>query len=332
MSDPKHDGAASPERPAELDSTAAIRGLWQRRGFLLIVTACLAVMGYGLSYLWPPVYTARVTILPQQEDRELDVLSQFAGLAGLGLGGATTYEELYPRIIRSDRVLDPVISRTWPSRRSGQGASLFAVFGLEQGHDDTLDERRSAEELKEILRTKVIRFSRDRSTGFMELQVSVPREPELAAALANDLVERLEAYNRAFHRSRAVEQREFISGRLREVKGDLERAEDAMTAFVSTNRAYASSPELMQRHNDLQREVDAQTSIWIELRRQLELTKIDEHKELESVNVLDHAAVPLRSSSPRRLIVASIAGMLGLMLAAGIVLGQLAGWLPRRFR
>jgi len=163
-------------------------------------------------------------------------------------------------------------------------------------------------------------FSRERLTGYMTLRVTIPKDPELAATLANFLAAALDEYNRDFHVDKAAEQRTFIEGRLEQVEQDLRASEADVTRFVQNNRAYQSSPTLMQKHGELQREVSAQTSIWVELRRQLELAKIDENKELVSIFILDDAAVPVKPSAPRRLVISCLALFFGGAFAVLLVL------------
>ena len=85
-----------------------------------------------------------------------------------------------------------------------------------------------------------------------------------------------------------------------EARKDLERVTDDLASFVETNRLYSDSPMLTRRFNDLSREVEAQTAVWVELRRQLEVAKIDENKTINTVDVLDRASPPVKKAGPAR--------------------------------
>ena len=77
----------------------------------------------------------------------------------------------------------------------------------------------------------------------------------------------------------------------------------------------------MLMYNSLSRTVDANSAIWMELRKQLEMAKIEEHKKLVSVTVLSPAEAPARRYGPRlafnlalAIILAGLVSVFGLMI------------------
>jgi len=295
----------------EFDMGSFFRALWKNRLAVVLISALVTIIAIAYSYSLTPIYTARATILPQQQSSSsAGIFGQVIGMTGLGLsGGSETHEDLYARILTSDRILDTTISRTW--KTDGQEISLFDLFGI----DAAPSSRVGALQLKGILRSRVISFSRDKLTGYMELRVSVPEQPELAAELANFLLVQLEQYNQSFKKEKATEQRIFIEERVAEQKAALESMENKLTNFIKANRTYQSSPVLVQEYNRLNREVQAYTSVWVELRKQLEAAKIDENKEMTSLDVLDLATAPIQRSSPNRRKLGTIGLLLGFALS-----------------
>jgi uncharacterized protein involved in exopolysaccharide biosynthesis len=73
-------------------------------------------------------------------------------------------------------------------------------------------------------------------------------------------------------------------------------------------------------YDELEREVQAQTSVWIELRRQLELAKIDVNKEMNSINVLDIASVPTKKSGPNRTFRVAVGFVVGFVFSFFLLL------------
>ena len=290
----------------EFDMRAFFQNMWKSRLAVVVITATVTLLAAAYSMTLTPIYTARVTILPQQQSSSSSgIFGQVMGMTGLGLSGASdSHEDLYARILTSDRILDTTISRTW--KTSGQDATLFDVFNISADPASHV----GALQLKGILRSQVISFSRDKLTGYMELRISVPNEPELAAELANFLITQLEQYNQSFKRNKATAQRQFIEDRVGEHKAALEEVENKLTNFIKSNRTYNSSPVLVLEFNRLNREVQAFTSVWVELRKQLEVAKIDENKEMVSLDVLDMATAPIQRSSPNR----SKLGLIGIIL------------------
>jgi uncharacterized protein involved in exopolysaccharide biosynthesis len=293
--------------------------LWRAKGLLLGLVAGCALIAYGLTWLVSPKYTARVTLLPRWGDERVELLSRFAGLTGMPVGTASAAEAHYGRIVTSNLVLDALIERSWLLGDPGRAGTLFEALGVEVGVTGA-DSLRARNRLRERLRRKVIAFSRDRLTGFMELRITLPRDRHLAVRLANELATELDRYNRDFLRLRAAEQRSNSELRLQEATKALRQAEDSLAAFLRANRAFEQSPDLARQHAELRREVDAQNALWIELKRQLEIARLDEQNQMLSLDILDRADLPTRPSSPRRGQIAAMAGMAGLAVGLAISL------------
>jgi uncharacterized protein involved in exopolysaccharide biosynthesis len=311
----------SGSRQAFDDLPALVDLLWRRRKLLVVVAAACGVLGAAFSFLIPPAYTAKVSLLPQRQTKAAELIGQFTGQSASAYG-AVSFEELYARIVKSDRVLDEAIARRWVTRAHPDSVTLFQFFGIRANGPDPRQDPAAVYRLKQALRTRVVEFTREKASGYMELRVTIGRDPQLAAALANFLVERLDAYNRLFRKAKASEQRTFVANRLEVVSGELTTAEKALAEYVSRNRAYASSPETRRLYDELAREVGAQTTVWTELRRQLELARIDENRELVSVDVLDRALPPTLRSRPHRSQFLVLGGFLGLVGAMAWVLAR----------
>jgi uncharacterized protein involved in exopolysaccharide biosynthesis len=153
----------------------------------------------------------------------------------------------------------------------------------------------------------------------MTLTVKAPGDGAFAAQLANFLVDQLGAFNARIQSSKVREKREAIEKRLAEIWTELDEAEQELTLFKLQNRSYESSPKLMLEYTTLAREVNAKSAIWLELRKQLELSKLEASDEESPVEVLDRATPPPLPSSPRRGLYA-VLGLLGGFLGALLVL------------
>lgn len=314
------------QRGDEIDVLSLILLLWQHRAFIVALTAICALAAIAISFLLPPIYKAEVTILPQNQSDSSQLLSRVAAFAGLSLDGNISYEQLYGKILKSDRILDALIARKWQHRKFAEPVTLYEIFGIEPGADNLEGQQRAEYDLKKILQKRIITFTREDVTGFMVLGVHMPHDPELAAVFANALAEELDKYNRTFRNGKAVEQRLFIEERMAAVELDLREAENVLAAFLETNRSYSSSPSLLQRYGELSREVEAQSSMWVELRRQLELAKLEENKGIRYVDILDKAIAPIKRSSPRRALI----GLVGIV--SGVVLSLLVLYVRKQVR
>ena len=283
-----------------------------RRSWRVLALAVLAgvTIGGAIALFSPPIYEATVTILPGDEGPEPGIFGAVAAMTGLSLQGATSYEEIYGRILVSDRLLDQLLVRSWPTGTGADSVSLHELVGLDPpgapGSSPIVDER-----AKRRLRNSVLGFFRDTKSGFMILSVKLERQPVAASALANHCAALLDDFNREVRSSKAKDHRIFCETSLANVADELRGLEQGLTTFLEENRTYASSPALLQQYGCLRREVEAQTTVWVELRKQYELARLEENKSSVSIDVLDQASVPYRPVAPRRAFLVVVWAFLG---------------------
>ena len=261
----------------------------------------------------PPIYTAATTLLPAEKMKSnpLSGLGGLAGTMGIQLGGGGDESATYPDVLKSRTLLEKVIQRKFKAEGFENPVSLMEIFGIEaesnrKGRYAALRGLRGAMEI-----------STDRGSGVMTLNVEATK-PQLAADIANALVEELVRYNQEVRNSRARENRAFVERRLEETKWDLQKAEEALKVFHERNRRVELSPELQLQAGRLQREVMLQSEIFVTLKKEYELAKIGEIKEIPVINVLDPAVAPVYRSKPRRKRSVVLSGIVGLLGGVGL--------------
>lgn len=304
----------------EISVVQLTRLMWRSRRLIAAVILICGIIAAVISLLLPPIYTARVSLLPRDQGTQQNLLGQLASLTNMQLGNGSTYEDLYGQIITSNRVLDRILDEQWSRYAGDEPKPLMELLGSHKRPDASVKTWAERERFKSNLRRQVISFERRAATGYMQISVSLPRWPELAAELANALAGELDAYLQEMSRGRASEQRRFISDRLDEIRIELDAAASSLADFESQNRSFASSPLLSRRHTELTRDLQVQTAVWIELKRQLEIAKIDENKDVIAIEVLDSATVPFVRSAPSRSLITLGGAALGFVLACGWVL------------
>ncbi len=293
--------------------------LWRGRRLIAAAASLGALLLYATTFLSAPRYSATVTLLPAAKVPEGGMLGQLAGLAEMQWLGPPSYEELYGEMLHSDRILDRIIEHEWHYRDTAPPVTLLQFLQIGPGVTE-IEQSRARNRLKKELRSQIIGFSRDKATGVMQLTVTMPREASLAAAVANHLADELDMLNRTMHQNRAAERRLFTEERLEVVSTELRAAEENLTAFLRANRAYTQSPDLMEEYNSRLRDIQALQNIWLDLKRQVEVARIDENKNLPIIEVLDRAQAPIIRSRPRRTLNAMIGLCLGGLGAAAWIL------------
>jgi tyrosine-protein kinase Etk/Wzc len=297
---------------------ATIQMLARSRLLILALAGAGCAIGWAVSWLATPRYRAEVTLLPRQDAAGSTLLSHLTGAASLPLDFGSRPEDLYGAILRSNTVLDAVL--TDPQDGNGLYERLTAALGWRR-----TDGRMARYELRQKLQQDLLSFSRDRTTGVMTVEVDVPRDRALAAVLANALADSLDRFVTRRHERRGLTRRDFIQARLAEIERELHGSRAALTEFVTHNRSYADSPELRQRYDELASEIQAIYAVWIEVRRQLEMARIEMHGDLTTIEILDRAEVPWRRSFPNRALWAAFGLTVGAVIGIGAASWRDAG-------
>ena len=299
-----------------LDIGQTLRVRWR----IGLVTFALVVCAAGaLAIFLPDQYRATVTILPTSSSQIPGVLSSLRAVGNLLEDPSNPNEPFYGRIAVSDTVLNRMIERDWPALE--HRTSLYELLSIDCPSELPSDSLLCAQELKEVLREDVISFSRDALTSFMTLSCTFAGEPVVASRLANALVEEIDSLNRRMSQRDARAQRIFVEERLLEVEQNVQSVESALVDFLSANRDYTSSPALSQEYRALMRLADANQAMWIELKRQHELARIEENKNLTSIRVLDWAYPPQEPTGPDRIVIMMVGVAVGAFLAVLTSLG-----------
>ena len=265
---------------------------------------------YLISFLLPPSYLATTTLIPVGNPEKQSLLGQLStGLEDLGIQPSSRPNSpaMYPEIVRSRRILGQALETPCPANVDGSQRPLLHLL---QGPSR---DRRSWEKAIKSTRRMVSTFL-DRRTGVLTIEVRA-KQPEVAAFMANTLDTLLQEFTIQAFTTQAGANRIFIEGRLAETERSLHEAEERLRDFREKNLRIGNSPQLLMEETRYVRLLRAEEEVFVTLRRQHEVAKIQEHKELPVLNVLDSALPPPFRNSPKR----------GVMAMAGFVVGLAGG-------
>ncbi len=183
--------------------------------------ACLCAA--AVSFILPKKYTAVATILPPLEEGryELQSLLPDISMTALGLSDPSSPSALFVEILGSRAVREAVLRRFYAF--AGERRTLLEVFdtsSIEIG-------------LRNLNYCTTV-FSSEQ--GIISIKVELP-DPELAAAVANALVEELDRINQEKNISRAKNSRMYIEEQLELTERKLQEANEALTEFQEKNKA-----------------------------------------------------------------------------------------------
>jgi uncharacterized protein involved in exopolysaccharide biosynthesis len=270
--------------------------IWAERKRIAVVSLAAGLLALGISFLLPVYFKSSAVLLPETDKNKVGSLSQIAGLAslaGVSMPGGSDISRLYPAILTSETVLRGVIEKEYTTEKFSRPVNLITYFDL----DEPTPEENFDKALK-ILRN-LMTTSLEAKTSIVTVTAEM-REPRLAADVLNTVVGETDKFMRLKKTTNASEQRKWIEERLTQVEAELRSAEDALKNFRERNRRVGDSPQLLLEQERYLRDVQVKTTMFVELKKQAELAKIEEIKNITIVDVLDQATFPVKKERPHR--------------------------------
>ena len=250
------------EAPDQEQPDTKLRLIWDHRRLLLRWMVYGFVISTLVAFLIPRRFESVARLMPpDQSSSGLAMLAAAAsgrsglgstGLGGGGLGsiaddllGMKNSGDLFIGILQSTTVQDDLINK----------------FNLRKVYWD-----RYMEDARKDLAEKTA-VTEDRKSGIIALRVT-DRNPQRASAMGQEYVAELNRVVMLLNTSAAHREREFLEGRLLQVRNDLESAENTFSDFMSKNTAL---------------DIPAQGKAMIEASAELEGQLIGAQTELESL-------------------------------------------------
>jgi uncharacterized protein involved in exopolysaccharide biosynthesis len=270
-----------------------------------------------------PVYTATAKLVPTGDDNSISNIQGLASQFGFSLplqsGSSIAFADIYPEIVKSRKLTGILLDRKFNTRKYGQNQTLLTILARQNrlekyGADERF--KRAGKILQED-----INISKARLTSIITLEVGA-FEPDLSAALANAIISESDKLQRQFKTHQVAEKRSFIEGRIKDGKVELETAQEGLKKFRERNRQVQYSPALMLEEERLTTETEVQKGIFITLKQQYELAKIEEVEEGATVQVLDEPVAPYEKSSPKVFLTLFLAMFIGLSSVIFIAIGM----------
>ena len=308
------EGADAPQGYALEDYGQLLRS---HRRVLVASVLVTAVISSIVVLLVPPTFEATTTLMPVGGSKSSSVLGQFGvNLSDLGLQSQGGWDSpaTYPDILRSRRLIEQLLEMRFAGSPGDPPARLLETIEP-VGH--------GGERLERAVRAvrRSLSITGDRRTEILTLRVR-SRYPTLAAGIANALDSLLIDFTIAVSSSNAGRNRRFIESRLAETETDLALAEDRLREFRQRNLRIGNSPRLALEEGRLARALRGEEEVYLTLRRQHELAKIEERRDTPSVVVLDPAAVPTLRAAPRRVLTVVGSVLIVFMLSVSLIIGR----------
>lgn len=287
--------------------------------FIILITILAIII--TIIYIqkdYKPEYTSSSVLFIPTESYSGSTLSNLARQFGYNARAEANLDIssswLYPSIVTSRTFAARLLQKEFYTEKYMQKLPLIAILSYGTGTAtvgmDTL-----------VIRTagrlpSMIKFSNQKP--FLILSV-ITNESQFSKELAITVLEELDKFQREFKIQKVIEKMDFIKQQIDIAQSELERLEESLKDFRETNRRIDTSPSLLLIHDRIQRDVEIQKGIFLTLKQQLELAKIEEVQKSSFVQVLDPPSLPLTISNPPKLSSSILGGFAGLLLGLCII-------------
>ena len=283
--------------------------------FIIKRTSAISVLFLVYSLIATPFYESKISLYPAGTLAETGSAfnNSLQGIAeSFGLGGISSGQTFnIPDIINSQRLKKAVVMNQWQNEKFSKQTTLIKYWELDIikwysikpivikmipfFSDDSDPEKsqlfKGMEQLGDLITVE------ESGTGLIEVSVLM-EEPQLAADIANyisDFVKDFVSYEQGKEAKRNLE---FIKNQLINSKDDLEYSEKELTQFKE--KFSYTNPSLDEMRGRLERNIESNLQVYITLRQQYELAKIEEARDLLMVTILDEAEAPVLKKKPQR--------------------------------
>lgn len=308
-----------------VDFEAILSAIIIQKKVIFITTFIFVFFGVVFSLLVTPQYncTTKFSYELPSSSKMIGSLSSLAAMAGLG--GASSSDNMLmflDDIINSKDFLEPILDSAWQiDELSDSTAKLHEIWDLKPDSTENFFQRTlTLQSLKEI--RKHMAFSIDKSSNLMSFTTSF-KTPYLSYQINEYVVTKINETLLASTTNKSHLNRIFIEERLGEAKDVLLNSENKLKLFRDRNHVLTSAFLILEQAR-LQRELEIEQEIFIQLRKQYELARIEEQKDLPAVTVIDMAYIPVERDFPKRKLIVILTFIIGTFI--GFIVAILREW------
>jgi uncharacterized protein involved in exopolysaccharide biosynthesis len=306
------------ETPVDL---RAIGGaIWRRKiwVFLFLVLSQAVYLAFHLTA--PRLYATQTKFIFKDSQGSMGSLGGLADLVGLQRQSKTNLSDYFAEVVYSYAFLAKIEARKW---KIGNDSLFLHEYWKLEPYKDVPDAelrtfRKRVGKLRGPIRSfgseRYLQIEKDKRTNLVVLETRF-QDGRLSYDLNHFVLELLNDHLLNHTKSQAGENRRFIQTRLEEVSGDLRKSEDALLAFQMRNQSMTSPPILLELTR-LRRNLEINQQIYLELKKQLEMARIEELKESPVIEIIAPPDLPLMPDRRFNLKAWAVITWLGIMIGA----------------
>ena len=281
------------------------------------------------SFFATVYFESKITLYPAGElSDSSEIFSDFSDLIeSLGISDLSPENNFYiPDIIESENLRKKIVNHQWQTERFINEVDLIDFWELKNKsllskfilsfknffnsfniNNDLLYEIEAVNKLEDLI------FVDEQNSGLIEVIVLM-EEPKLAADIVNFISNYVIDYVGNEQRKFASQTRQYLEERMFLAKNELYESENILTDFRKQYPLNLDTPELQLERLRLIRSVNVNQEVFVTIRKQYELSKIEESKARLFINILDEGKVNIYKEYPKRFIVIISFTLLGFII------------------
>lgn len=320
----------------EIDLIALAGYLWKKRRFFGKCCGIATVVGLIIAFSIPKEFSTTVKLAPETTNAtgKMGSLGGLAAMAGIDIGSASGQDalspNLYPDIVHStpfllelfpekvtdkekkytislyDYMVDRQRSAWWTIlvKAPLKGITAFrSLLSDNEENDGRLTPFRlthKQEEVLKSLRQRITVFV-DKKTQVVTLGVDM-QDPLISADVAHSIVIKLQTYITHYRTQKAKKDMEFTEKVLKESRSAYYKAQQAYAAFEDSNKNIISASYRTEQER-LRNEMTLTFNVYNTLAQKLEQDKLRVQEQMPVYTIIEPATVPLKASSPQKLLI-----------------------------
>lgn len=260
--------------------------IWKGKWFIMGVTLiCTLAAVYNTLYVLPVTYRSNAILQPTEtRNNNRSGLSSLVGSLPIAIGLSGSND-------KSGNIINYLNSRTFKIKlikENNLRQRFYKDIWDEKNKRWMVDAPDTEPTVFSCLESLQNSFSidQDKKTSLITLSW-VDEDPEFTSTILTDVIDKLSYYMENEYESDAKKERLFIKQQLDKAENELERWEKQV-------------PSEQLTLSKIQREKLTTQTVYTELRKQLELAKISEVKEIVRFKVLDKPYIPEKKFKPDR--------------------------------
>lgn len=256
--------------------------------WFVIVPLIAGVLAGVLTIVFGRPWVAESTFAPQSSGGSTARLAALASQFGVAIPGMDDGDaslDFYVRLARSRAVLERVALHDYafaftPQSTDTVRGNLITLYDIE----GATEQQRLGAAIGRLDET--VEVGGDLNAGVITLRTYAPWAG-LAVQVNRALLDGIDAFNQQRRQSQAAAEREFLETRLGTAREELLTAENALSAFLASNRRYEDWPALRFQYDRLQRQVTQSEQLVGSLVQAYEQARLQEVRNTPVIAVLD---------------------------------------------